>query len=99
MFMVVRMTACRISRCWTPTGGRIGFPKNPLATSDESDRALWPELYALNGRRVWLSLRGDRVVGVEMAQTGWTCFEAVGVDYGDGIMALDIPPWDKPQAA
>jgi hypothetical protein len=79
---------------WHETDG-IGYPKDVLATCLASDKKLWPELYALKGQRVWLSLRGDRIVGVEPEKPGWTCFEAVGLDWGDGIMVLDIPPWDK----
>ena len=82
---------------WHDTVG-IGYPKDDLATCQESEKELWPELYALKGQRVWLRLRGDRIVGVEREELGCTCFEAVGVDWGDGIMVLDIPPWDKPPA-
>jgi hypothetical protein len=79
---------------WHETIG-IGYPKDDLATCQASEKALWPELYALKGQRVWLRLRRDRIVGVEREKTGWTCFEAVGVDWGDGIMVLDLPPWDR----
>jgi hypothetical protein len=79
---------------WHETVG-IGYPKDALARCSASEKELWSELYALKGQRVWLLLRRDRIVGVERAMPGWTCFEAVGVDCGDGLMVLDIPPWDK----
>lgn len=78
---------------WHETLG-IGFPKDDLATCQASAKELWPELYALKGQRVWLRLRGHTIFGVEREKPGWTCFEAVGVDWGDGIMVLDVPPWD-----
>jgi hypothetical protein len=79
---------------WHETVG-IGCPKEDLATCLASEKELWAELYALKGRRVWLSLRGDRIIGVEPEKHGCTCFEVVGLDWGDGIMVLDIPPWDR----
>jgi len=79
---------------WHETVG-IGYPKDNLATCYASDNELWPELHTLRGQRVWLHLRRDRIVGVEPEKPGWTCFEAVGVDWCDGIMVLDIPPWDR----
>ncbi len=47
---------------WHETIG-IGYPKDNLATCYPSDNELWPKLHALKGRRVWLHLRRDRVVG------------------------------------
>ena len=79
---------------WNETVG-IGYPKDEVATCQASEKELWPELRALKGQKVWLTLRRDRIMGVERAIPGCTCFEAVGVDWGDGIMVLDIPPWDK----
>ena len=63
---------------WHETVG-IGYPKDDLATCLASEKDLWPELYALKGQRVWLSLRGDRIIGVEPEKPGCTCFEAVGL--------------------
>lgn len=79
---------------WHETVG-IGYPKDRIATCQASDKDLWPKLRTLKGQQVWLSSRRDRIVGVERAMPGWTCFEAVGVDWGDGVMVLDIPPWDR----
>jgi hypothetical protein len=79
---------------WHETVG-IGFPKDDLATCHVFEKHLWPELYALKGQRVWLRLRGDRIVGVEPEDPGWTCFEAVGWELDDGGLMLDVPPWDK----
>src|SRR5579863_10116886 len=68
---------------WHETSG-IGFPTDPLATCPVSQKELWTDLYALKGQRVWLRLRGDTIIGVEREEQGWSCFEAVGVDWGGG---------------
>jgi hypothetical protein len=79
---------------WHETVG-IGYPKGALATCEASEQELWPALYALKGQRVRLTLRRDRITGVERATRGWICFEAVGWELEDGRLMLDIPPWDK----
>lgn len=84
---------------WHETVG-IGYPKDDLATCYESEKDLWPELYAMKGQRVWLRLRPDgigrkKIVGAEPEKPGWTCFEAVGWELDDGTLIMDIPPWDR----
>lgn len=91
---------------WHETVG-IGYPKDDLATCYPSEKdflsgkELWPELYALNGQRVWLRLRPDgwkrkKIVGVEPEEPGWIPLcEAVGWELEDGRLLLDVPAWDK----
>lgn len=81
---------------WHETVG-IGYPKDALATCYASEKDIWPALRALQGQRVWLRLRGDRIVGVEPEKPGRICFEAVGWELEDGRFMLDVPPWDKEQ--
>jgi hypothetical protein len=79
---------------WHETVG-IGYPKDRLATCYASEKDIWPELRALRGQRVWLCLRGDKITGAELAKPGWDCFEAIGEDWGDGVMVLSLAPWEN----
>ena len=54
----------RLMAEWHETVG-IGYPKDELATCYVSDKQLWPDLFSLKGQRVWLTLHGHRIIGVE----------------------------------
>jgi hypothetical protein len=80
---------------WHETVG-IGYPKDEIATCQSSAKHFWLKLRPFKGRRVLLHLLGNNIVGVERdTPPGWTEFDAIGIDLGNGILALDVAPWDR----